>query len=413
MINDRHMAVGDWSIELADDTPQWVRDEFRDGAAATDKFRSFVCFLETDVLGMDGSGLSQTVKEAFTDQVLWTGPVWRRGNKMRSFGGPSLMGFMGNTRGSPYLSSFGSGSPSFPATITQIIAAWFGSGNNGIMQGGAASATATTVDSMIYGSYLPPLKGPLDTAMAQTGNEYWIRPTGHLDWGTATNLFRSPPEVIIAEEMQTQVAGYRTLRVPRDGIQCDEDIDGYRNAAKVVSEDYDLEAGSGTAGATDSSVLGPDVRSWPDGDGVNFCGPIIHADSNDASDITALAAAASDLYSYTQREISVTCDDGCVLGFMQPGDYVYVYSIEDGIVDTDNEIQIDGQIIHPEILRVVAVRQPFSPGMGAYVVRYAGFSTWNITRITEYIKPETGATRVELGSPARPSVPPKYQSVLR
>lgn len=409
------MAVGEWSIDLYPDTPQWVRDEFRDGNRGQDRFQSWVCFMETDVFGMEGTDLTQTVKESFTDTVQWVGPVWRRGNKMRSFGGPSLLGYLDNARGGGMYNSLG-GTPTFPATITQIINDWFDpaiGGRNGIHAGGAASATATTIDDLVDATYLPPVKGPLDTAMAQTGNEYWVRPTGHIDWGTAANLFRSPPEVIIAEEIRTEIAGYKTLNVPRDGIRVEEDIDGYRNAAKVVSQDYDFVTAAGSGSATDISNLGPNVDSWWKGAGATFCAPTIRIDSNDFSDVANVAQVAADLYSYTNRDIRVACEDDCVFGYIRPGDWVYIYSPEDGVIDTSNEVVIGGQIIHPESLRVVAVRQPFKPGMGAFVVRFNSSGLWNITRITEYVVPEGGMTQIEIGKPPRPSVPFKYQSVIR
>jgi len=415
VINDRHMAVGEWSIDLDPNTPQWIRDEFRDGNRGEDRFQSWVCFSESDMLGADGTDLTQAVKEAFTDQVLWVGPVWRRGNKMRSFGGPSLMGYLDNARGGAMYNSLG-GTPTFPATITQVIAAWFDpsiGGRNGIHQGGAASATSTTIDDLVDGSYLPPVKGPLDTLMAQTGNEYWIRPTGHIDWGTAANLFRSPPEVLIVEDAASDVLGYKTLKVAVDGIRVEEDIDAFRNAAKVVSQDYDFVTGSGSGSATAGSILGPQVDSWWKGAGATFSSPVIRIDSNDFSDVTNVAQIAADAYAYTNREITVECDDQCVLGYVQPGDWVYIYSPEDGVIDTDNEIEVSGSVIHPESVRVVAVRQPFTSGMGAHVVRFNSSGLWNITRITDYVMPESGKTRIEIGSPPRPSVPLRYQSVIR
>ena len=419
MINDRHMANGDWSIQLRDDTPWEIRSEFRAGSASNrDNWRSFVCFLENDVHGLDGTSLTQAVKEAFAANVLWTGPVWRRGDKMRSFGGPSLMGFLGNSRGSAFKMA-ASGHPSFPATISQIITGWFGSGavfltDNGITEGTSYSPTTATVDQMVYGSYLPPVKGPLDTMMVQTGNEYRIRPDGAIDWGVATSLFRSSPTVFVAEQMSGVTDAFHTLDVPLDGITVKEDIDGLRNAARVYSKDFDIAAGTGTAGVTTLTTLGPDdISSWSEGDKAYFCGPFTKADTNDVSDVTALSQAAADLYGYTNREIRVVCNDRCVLGYVTPGDWVNVWAPEDGVFDSTREITTNGRTINPEKIRVVAVRQPFTPGMGAYVVRYLGAFVWNITRITDYIVPENQPTQLELGYPPAPTVQLKFQSVLK
>lgn len=409
------MAVGSWSLDLVPDCPRHVRDEFRDGARGNDIFGSFVVFTESDVHGWEGV-VPQSVADELGDAAIYTGAVWERGNKMRRFAGPGLVGMMGNDRGVAGRSGL-SGSPTFPANVTEIVEDWFDVtlGLNGIREGGAASPNLSDIAEMLDGSYMPPVKEPLDEVMAQTGNEYYIRPTGYLNWGNDTDLFEHPPKILIVEELSTDVPLYTVLRVPADGISSTEDIYGYRNSSKTISNDYDLAAHSGSGYAEDVSSLGPSVRTWPRGAGATFHTGVIRLDSNDFSDVTAAAQAACDAYSYTNRVITVTADDPCVLASIRPGDWVAIYSPDDNIFDTDNELMVAGQPIHPEWLRSVAVHQPFNPGMGAYVCRYAPTlvaNTWGITRITDYIADESGPCTIEIGSKPRPVVPSRYAKYI-
>lgn len=409
------MAVGSWSIDLVPDCPQWIRDEFMDNARGlTDRWKSHVVFLESDVIGWEGRGLPQTDIDEMADAALYTGSVWERSNKLRHFAGPGLIGWMDNDRGGAYASG-ASATPSFPATISQIVADWFDpaiGGRNGIRLGGAASPNLSTVDEMLNGTYLPPLKIPLDEVMAQTNNEYYVRAANRINWGNAQDLFEYPPKILIAEQLNTHVPGYKVLNVPADGISRSDDIYGWRNVAKVISEDYDLDTLSGSGFADSPAGGGAQVFNWPRGGSVNMSSPIIRINSNDFSDVTAVAQAAADFYADQNRVISVEADDPCVLADLRPGDWVAIYDPQNDIIDTGNELTAAGQPIHPEWVRTVAVHQPFNPGMGAYVCCYAGSNTWNVTRITDYIADESGPCTIEIGTKPRPVVPSKYASYI-
>ncbi len=418
MIEDRHMAVGSWSLDLVPDCPRRIRDEFRDGARGQGhRWRTFVAFFESDVHGWEGV-VPQSVIDEMAEQAIWVGPVWERGNKLRHVAGPGLAGALVNDRGSCQDGAVaGPEDFGFPLNFTQFMQAMFpatGAGRNGVRLGGAASANLSSIDARIPGSYLPPIKEPLDELAAQTGNEWYIRPANRINWGDAESLFEYPPKVLCMEGMSTPVPGYVVLQVPADGIQSSSDIYGLINTAKVISEDYDLATNTGSGFANDGSV-NMDVATWPEGGSARWGVGFIRADTNDFSDVTAIATVASEVYSNTNRVITVTANDPCVLASIRPGDWVAIYSPDDDIVDTDNELMVAGQPIHPEWLRSVAVHQPFNPGMGAYVCRYAPTATpytWGITRITDYIADESGPCTIEIGSKPRPVVPSRYAKYI-
>lgn len=412
------MAVGSWSLDLVPDTPHHIREEFKDGIRGEERrWRTFVVFLETDVDGLDGTSLSQSVIDELAEQALWVGPVWERGNKLHHFAGPGLPGFMGNDRGvymNPGTAS--SEDSGFPLNFTQVLNDWFpasGAGLNGIRLGGAASANLGTINERLPGTYLPPLKEPLDELAAQTDNEWYIRPANYINWGNDTDLFEYPPTVLAVEGLTSSVPGYTVLDVPVGGITSTSDIYGLVNAAKVISDDFDLAANTGSAFINDTSS-NVDIRSWSEGGVVRFGAGYTRAATNDATDATDLAAAMSEFYDYVNRTITVTCNDPCALAAIRPGDWLAIYSLDDDIVDTDNnELTVVGEPIHPEWLRSVAVNQPFNPGMGAYVIQYYGTANpWNVTRITDYIADESGPCTIEIGSKPRPVVPSRYAKYI-
>lgn len=409
------MQVGSWNLSLVPDTPEHVRHQFKDGVRGNEIFRSFVLFFETDYIGAQGV-VDQATIDHIADEALYCGPVWRRGNKMRSVGGPGLLGFMDNDRGSAFFSG-SSETPAKPANVSHFVTEWFdGSGKNGLRFGGAASPNlGVTIDEMKRDTYLPPLKQPLDDIMLRTNNEYYVRAAARINWGAAQSLFQYPPKVLITEGLTSSVPYYTVLDVPIDGIAMNEDIDGFNDTSFVLSDDYDLDALTGSGYAQASSVLGPDVRSWPEGNPVSFARGYIRAASNDFSDVTGLAQAAADAYSFTNEVISVTANDACVLADIRPGDWVAISSPDDGLEDADHQIVAAGSFIHAAWRRAVAVHQPFNPGMGAVVCRYAPTliaNTWGITKLNDYIADESGPCVIEVGSRPRPTVPTRYQTYL-
>lgn len=403
MMSSYLMQAGQWSLELDPATPMNIRQKFASMVPVSAWWMSFVFFTEVDII-------AEFTKDDIAARAIFTGPVWERGGKLTRFGGPDLFGMMGNDRASAGNGSYpASDFPTFPATISQVIASWFGTNgdySNGIRTGTSYSPTTTQVRDLDVQTYVPPLKPKLDELMAQTGNEYRITPAGRIDWGIASSLFVSTPEVLLAEETVGPIPGIKIPWIDAGGIDVSENIYGLRNwaAARSSVGGVSNSSGSGTAAAR---FYAPSPAL------ALFASPVVDIDSPSGFDAADAAGAIAQAYALADRGITITAK-GCILADITPGDYVYAYSPLDGIESpTQNQLSVDGTVIHPETVRAVGVTQPFIDGMGAYVAVYDGIAnTFEVTRITDYVIPEEDGATVEIGARPTPPVPPRIAAFI-
>lgn len=401
------MGAGSWSIELLSTTPNRIRRRFpRKDESGFDNWWTHVAFTEVDRLSFDP-------KDPSSLGSIFTGPVWSRGSKMTRFSGPHLTGWMSNQRGDAAPGSYGTEYPTgwlaTPKTITQIVQAWFPltGVTNGITYGSAFSAPSTTIPGRDINTYLPPTKRPLDEMMAQVGCEYRVTDLAALDWGVAGSLFSglTSPTVLCAEDVRTSAGSIRALDAT---ISVEEDITGLRNTATVVASDASSYYSGGWAATGE-----PNVFDFNTGTAVFGAGPI-RADTTDFTSITDLHHAAATEFSFTNRRITVSCSDYCLMADLEAGDGVYCWSPDDFVADPTTSIDVAGRTINPEILRVTQIDQPFQEGMGAYVIQWAGPGDYTIERITDYVKRENQPTRLTLGSrPEPPTTSRDKKSVIR
>lgn len=387
------MGAGSWSIELERDTPREIRNYFPLKNAGSDFWWTHVLFTSVDTLSYSRSDPGSL-------SAIYAGPVWSRGQKMTRFGGPHMTGWMSNQRGdvAPFSSSgveYPTGWAATPKTISAVVQAWFplSGAANGIRYGTAYSAPSTTIVGLDVDSYVPLTKRPLDDMMTQVGCEYRVTNLSRIDWGAPASLFagHTTPTILAAEDLRTSSGSVRALNAT---ISVEEDINGLRNWARVVSSD-DLGLASGP-GAGDVYAY-----NYYDGAACYFGAGTVTINAPYTALTDAHAAAVAE-FNQTNRRITATCDDYCLMAALEPGDCVYVWSPDDFVEDSANDVFINGRPIHPEILRVTQIDQPFQEGMGAYVSRWNG-STFDVRRITDYVKVENQPTRLTIGS--RPTPP--------
>lgn len=393
------MGAGSWSLELEPDTPRYIKRMFpRKDGAGTDWWWTHIIFTAVDQLVYD-------TNDPTALPAVFAGPVWSRGQKMTRFGGPHMAGWMSNQRGDAAPNLSGSGGTEYPTgwsatpkTITEIVQSWFplSGAMNGIRYGTAYSAPGTTIEGLDIDSYRPLTKRPLDDLMAQVGCEYRVTNSSQLDWGVPASLFagHTSPSVLVAEDIRTSSGTIRALNAT---VSVDDDINGFRNWARVASSDgLGLSLGPVT-------VVDTVVAHFSGGGPAHF-GPGTITINAPAAAVSAAKTAASEEFASANRRISATCDDFCVMELIEPGDCVYVWSPDDFVEDATGttEIIINGRAIRPEILRVTQIDQPFQEGMGAYIAQWNG-SDYETKRITDYVKVENQPTRLTIGS--RPTPP--------
>jgi hypothetical protein len=377
-ITEGLMKVGNWDIELVDDAPTEVRRAFRYGAN--------IFVTPTHIIDPD---ISVTNLAAL---AVFGGLTFRKGNQLRKFGGPGMLGYIQTGKGRSLWSSSVSG------TFTTLITALFDGtiDANGLGTGTSFSPTATGVTFLA--TNVDPAKSILDDMALQSGNEYRCLPTGLVDYGIATSLFRSTPTVVVSPDLKGRDSAYVAVDVTE--WDYDEDIDNYRNKASGTS----ASGGYGSTQLHSSPAGYVTFLHWgsTSTDALYYNMGITTTDTNTSAEVDRIMTATADRYVTPNFTIRCTVKDFCVPRLIVCGDWVYVYSALDDLKDAANQIHVLGQIINPKKMRVTGYTYPIEQGMGVYAYYYSASGT-GITDVTDFVKWEQPGASLEIET-KRPSV---------
>lgn len=381
------MSVGEWGLELVPNAPDSARNAFDWGH-----------LLYVTPTQFDRSVSFATLKSA----SVYAGLVFRIGGGRRRFGGPGILGYLQTGKGEAGINTYTARGPS---TFATLLAAWMATtshDSNGLDRGTAYSATATTV-SFNAGTNSPPLKSAMDTAAAATGNEYRARPDGLVDYGVSTSLFRSTPTVAVAPGFKGADAVLRVLETTAWDVE--RNIDNYRNRAWVLSQDetyLNTVSTSSPAGAVSFSTF--------TGNAAYFTTAMTALDTDVHAEVDAIGQAMADQYVVPAMEIDCSVREYCIPRFVTPGDWIWVYSVDDGLTDTANQVVFNGQTLFPKKVRCVGYSWPLEAGMGVYTYDTTGGT---VTDVSDYVQWETGKdTTLELDSKPQSILDAGVRSVL-
>ncbi len=371
MITEGLMQTGRWDLDLIEDCPMKIRRIASQLGAL---------LIVSDVpLPVDGMTVTDLLGQS---GLAYTGVVTRKANKLRRLSGAGLMWYLQSGKGYAY--SSGMAMPALPMTFADFLTQWLstsGSKSNQIGKGTAYSASATAINAWtVAPSFeVPPVKPWIDVLAAQTGNEYRITTQGYVDYGVATSLFRSTPNVVICEGLSGREADYRALDV--ETLKISTDVENYRNGAYYETSDTIYKA---AGGATDPDTIYM-FRMGQSAGYVTLSRPYAVLQTTSSTDVDNTVTAASNLYATPNYEIDCSVRDTNITTIIQPGDWVYVYSPDDDFFDTANTITVGGQVLNPKKIRCTGYTYPVVAGMGVYIA-YDDV----ITDITNVVKWETG-----------------------
>ena len=100
------------------------------------------------------------------------------------------------------------------------------------------------------------------------------------------------------------------------------------------------------------------------------------------------------------RTIEVTSDDYLVTSVVPCGGSVWVHDVDNGLVDTSNQVLFGGGVIHPVSARVVATTFPIEKGAGVYLRAHDGTNV-TYTDLTDYVVWESPGVRMEVSTAAQ------------
>lgn len=227
----------------------------------------------------------------------------------------------------------------FAAAVAAVLPASGRTGAAGTIHTGVAGTITTT---RVWETRRTALDWLCDTM----GGEWRIGTTGLVDAGPASALFRTTPECIVARR---DLAGVDMGRRALAGdVSSSLDARTYTSRVVVVAE------GMATGSADAPTIPFKDLH----GADVALTRLIDERDGTEGGNAAARASAALQLFSATRRSMRLSVSDFDVAGDITPGDVIWCYDPQAGILDPANEIPFRGRLIHPAAVRALALTWP-------------------------------------------------------
>lgn len=375
-VSEVSMQLGNWSLQLAPETPRQIRD-------ALDYFGHIAITTGRVNPAVQGDGLLNSAR--------YVGVV--TGRTLAAPGAPGYLSGAGmafwlgdqDDKGAVFETAVNLSGSTFQSAIGLLLP------SSGSVTAGFISTSVPGTLTQSYRWVSPrtaissvcALMGGTGTAAA----EFRVNGDATLDAGLVSELFVTSPTAAIVR----RVSGPdQSLRALKGDLQNAADVIDYTTRAVV------LAGSTPTAGSADAATVPyNDLHGNP----VKLTRVDSQPDTA-AGNATAAANALLAQYTGVRNALNLTTDEYDIRGDVHVGDYVYAYDPDSGIVDLTKEVRLRGELIHPMLLRCVELDWPILPGYGAaYRDRHG---VW--TDLTDYLVPETGPTTVVVGATTRLAV---------
>lgn len=385
-------ALGSWSLSLRD-VPQDIYDQldqWRFGHIAIDVARE-----NPSVLG-----------DALLDSCRYAGVLiaTERDGDTVTVGGTGMAFWLGSADkvGDVF------------ETAREFTAAPFDTVIAGLLPSSGA-VTAGSIEAPTFGAVFPdvdmwpgedvyPAATPEGVAGSYTGRHQWQSPreavdyvsdlfgcdwrvnnNATLDAGDPSSLFVTTPTAAIVRRAE---GGDQDLRGLPGSARLGRDVEDF--STRVIN----LAEGNGRTVAVGTADIDPMLNPYLDlhGNPVKLA-RILSESNTSKTNANARAALALAAYTAPRDSLDLSTDAYDIRGDIAPGDSVWVYDPDAGLVNTDEAVQFRGEQIHPVSLRVFSLTWPVTAGMGVYFRTGAG--EW--IDLTDWVQFERGGTQVTVG----------------
>lgn len=361
------MAIGDVELVLADTTPQWVLN-------AIDPF-STVAVLPTRI---DSARASWT---SIMAAALFSGYLTARPERT-TFSGPSIAAYLGDADGAA--GSWTTCSSTSAHAVSYFVALALHAAPKAANQITVGTVTDPATAKAVQWTDVTPRAalGMLVALWASDSVEWRVNPDGTLDAGPADALYSTAT----ARALASRLGGGR-----------DATIIGLDTPAIAVEADWEDYATviRATADSAYSYVATAATVPYKDHAGNPLTRVRQISYSTDTATAVALAGAQM-LTAGQRRSLKLNLDDYDVRDLtgtrLRVGHAIAVYDPLIGISDASNPMRYRGQIIAPELIRIVAWDRPIRSGYGVYLKRSTGAQA--VIDLTPYIQTTEGAGTV-------------------
>lgn len=357
------MGIGSFRVSLVDDVPYRIRS-------------AIAGFDHIVVTGAPLDPISDFTDAAITGASIFTGVVEARRDSGRTIAGVGLEAWLGTSDGVGDV---------LDVAVTQSAAAlstWI----SALCPTSLAVGTVTDTGlSTLTNTYFGMTRREAIDGVCRAVNraEWRVNADFTLDAADPELLFRFDPSIIITRKPDGPDSGYIGLEA--SNVVVNESVEGYTHRAICVSNGMHLGSASITP-------------SYRDGrNNLVVMERFVNAPSEDPANAISVAGTVVDQYSVPRTELRLRSDTYSVTRFVDPGDWVYVYDLDAGVVDSANQVPFRGDLITPKKLRVYGLTFPIERGMGVYARRSTG-SGYTYTDLTPYVEWEDTDVEWEVGA---------------
>ena len=361
MINEQVMALGDWDLTLAPDTPREVLDKIIEF--------SEVVIMPDPVAAVD-------MDDTLLPLALYRGTVFRPGPQRRIGGhGPACWLGTGNRYYTTNLAGTDLPYLNFISQTGSTLATWVNSviSETPITLGSVSDPTGgsqLTAQSVQWISH----RELLDSLCKIYEVEWRINTELELHVGAYTSIYNSALAVITpsAAGRENGLIGVRAL------LETEHDMWDYASQLYLMSQSQVAYAGSY------SPFYAPDgKRLWVTAlvdsadvqlDATSFAASRLITTLNSAT-AQQVVKCSSDLFDISRDDV------------IPAGGRVLIWAPEQGIYQPNfsNQLEWRGETIFPQAFRCLGVRWPVRSGMGVLLRRYTGDTTVDLTGTLEWV----------------------------
>ena len=369
MINERLQRVGSFSIELDPAASMLLATQVAEGG--------HIVITPTPANPLELSDAS------ILAQAMWTGVVTEPpvDGKISGWGAGWWLGGNGQHAGDA-LETMGAVSLA-GVTLTSAMSTLL-PGTAPIVPGTVDSTGLSTITSQLG---ILSRWDAVNAAVAYAGAEFIIRPNFTIDAASQALLFpttTTPTVLVTTNPEPVDMNGLRGIEIATATPAVS--FDQYATKVLVVAQ-----SGDGTI-----ATVGQQSRatSYKDGRGnTAVLKRFVNMPATPGANAATMAQAVLNL-STLRKGLSVTAKSDRLGRVIQPGDSVWIWAQDAGIIDTANQVTYRGETISPVKVRVYSISWPVEDGSGVYYRDLNGV----YIDLTRYMVWEDDDTVLEIGA---------------
>ncbi|GAA0705417.1 hypothetical protein GCM10010193_70610 [Kitasatospora atroaurantiaca] len=378
-VTDVLTALGRWQIELLPTTPR----EVLDAVAQLGHVAIVAGRVDPRTHGDNLLAAARYVGVVRTKVLADDGRTRTPGDKVQ-IGGASMAFWLGDEddKGAVIENATTFASASFATAVRGLLPA-----SGAVTEGTLYSVTGTYSGTHQWQSPRKAIQYVCDTMSSTSVPVSWrVNGNGTLDAGPESNLFVTTPSCAIVSRGAGQ--DMSLLALPGQ-LNLATDVEDFTTRVVLLAQ------GEGASTATGSANISPGLNPYKDIHGNTVALTRMVSESGTSQvNATIRAQLALSQFVAAHNALTLTTADYDVDGSFAPGDYVWAYDPDKGLVDTANEIVFRGLRLNPIKLQVTETTWPVTDG---HTVAYrSAAGVW--TDLTDYVQFEQqGTTQVVVG----------------